>query len=318
MSRTIRRLFFDRVMNPSVALSIPISERLFKPLFRVALNARRSPTMQRQLLDTSARVIPPVPDQVIREIVLGGLPAERITVGPTQQGQAILYLHGGGYVTGSPRSHRGLTTSLAAAAAAEVYVLDYRLAPEHPCPAAVDDAVAAFRDLVTRGYDPESIAIAGDSAGGGLTVAAARVLIDEHDLRPAALGLISPWVDPAARQDDNGTDIVVSAAWSGQSADMYLGDGDPDDPRYAPGRGDLAGLPPTLVQIGRPEMLWQQVNDFATNLEAAGVDVTLSDLGRLWHVGHVAAPLMPAGAAAVDELGDYLAGHLTRTAGFTA
>ena len=298
---------------PAPALSIPASERLFKPAFRLALNARLAPAMQRRLLDASARLVPPLPDQVIRKIVLGGLPAERITVGPTQHSQAILYLHGGAYVTGSPRSHRGLTTSLAAAVRAEVYVLDYRLAPEHPCPAAVDDAVAAFRDLVTRGYEPESIAIAGDSAGGGLTVATARVLIDEYGLRPAALGLISPWVDPAARQDDNGTDIVVNAAWANQSAQMYLGDGDPDDPRYAPGRGDLRQLPPTLIQVGRPEMLLQQVTGFAADLEAAGVDVTLRDLGPLWHVGHVAAPLMPAAAAAVDDLGDYLGRHLTRS-----
>ncbi|HEY9314226.1 alpha/beta hydrolase [Williamsia sp.] len=300
-------------MTSTLTLSIPLSERLFKPAFRLGLNSRLPPAMQRRLLDASALLIPPVADRVIRQVSLGGRPAERVSVGPTQQGQTILYLHGGGYVTGSPRSHRGLTTSLAAAAGAELYVLEYRLAPEHPCPAAVDDAVAAFLELVTRGYDPESIAIAGDSAGGGLTVATTRVLIDDHGLRPAALGLISPWVDPAVRQVDNGTDIVVNAAWAAQSADMYLGDGDPDDARYAPGRGDLTGLPPTLVQVGRPEMLWQQATEFATKLEAAGVDVTLGDLGRLWHVGHVAAPLMPAAAAAVEELGDHLARHLIRT-----
>lgn len=300
---------------PLPALSIPVSEVLFKPVFRLALNARLSPSIQRKLLDASAVAIPPIPDQVIRQTTLAGRATERITVGPTHQGRAILYLHGGGYTVGSAKSHRGLTTSLARSAAAEVYVLDYRLAPEHPCPAAVNDAVAAFRDLMSRGYAPESIAIAGDSAGGGLSVATARVLIDEHDVTPAALGLISPWVDPAARQtdDDTGngaTDIVVNGAWSSQAADMYLGNGDPDDPRYAPGRGDLSGLPPTLVQIGRPEMLFDQVTEFSGKLQAAGVDSTLSDLGRLWHVGHVAAPLMPAARAAVEELGDFLSAHL--------
>ncbi|PYE12608.1 acetyl esterase/lipase [Williamsia limnetica] len=300
---------------PRLALSIPVSEVLFKPVFRLSLNARLSPSIQRKLLDASAFAIPPIPDQVIRQITLAGRATERITVGPTHHGRAILYLHGGGYTVGSAKSHRGLTTSLARAAEAEVYVLDYRLAPENPCPAAVNDAVAAFRDLMSRGYAPESIAIAGDSAGGGLSIATARILIDEHQITPAALGLISPWVDPAVRQskDDTGngaTDIVVNGAWSSQAADMYLGDGDPDDPRYAPGRGNLAGLPPTLVQIGQPEMLFDQVTEFAGKLRAAGVETTLSDLGRLWHVGHVAAPLMPAANAAVEELGDFLSAHL--------
>lgn len=297
-------------MSPRLALSIPATELLFKPVFRLALNARFSPAIQRRLLEASALPIPPVPDRVIRHITLGGRPTERVSVGATEHGRAILYLHGGGYTVGSPYSHRGLTASLARDADAEVYVIDYRLAPEHPCPAAVDDAVAAFRDLVSRGYRPESIAIAGDSAGGGLSVAAARVLIDEHGLHPAALGLISPWVDPAVRQDDNGTDIVVNSAWSRQAAELYLGDGDPDDQRYAPGRGDLRGLPPTLVQIGQPEMLFDQVTEFTHTLRDAGVETTLSDLGRLWHVGHVAAPMMPAADAAVNELGSFLAGHL--------
>lgn len=298
-----------------IRLSIPLTELLFKPVFRLSLNARLSPKTQRKLLDASALPIPPVPDRVIRHITVAGLPTERVTVGATEHGRAILYLHGGGYTVGSPYSHRGLTATLARAADAEVYVIDYRLAPEHPCPAAVDDAVAAFRDLVSRGYRPESIAIAGDSAGGGLTVAAARILIDEHGLRPAALGLISPWVDPAVRQADgdtgNGeTDIVVNSAWSVQAAEMYLADGDPDDRRYAPGRGDLTGLPPALVQIGRPELLFDQVTEFAGKLQSAGVETTLSDLGRLWHVGHVAAPMLPAADTAVNELGSFLAAHL--------
>jgi acetyl esterase/lipase len=221
-----------------------------------------------------------------------------------------LYLHGGAYIVGSPATHRALTTTLARAAGAEVYALDYRLAPEHPMPAAVDDSVAAYLALLDRGYSPESVAIAGDSAGGGLSVATARVLIDEHGITPAALGLISPWVNPSGVSVDHGRDIVVNLAWSRQGAAAYLGDGDPADPRYAPAVGPLEGLPPTLVQIGQRELLLEQVTEFVASLRAAGVEVTVSDLGPLWHVAHTAAPLVAEAAAAVDGLGQFLSDHL--------
>jgi acetyl esterase/lipase len=294
-------------------LSVPIGELIFRPMFGLTLNSRWSPATQRRLLELSARLVPPTRDSVIRPTRLGARAAERVSVGATEHHRAILYLHGGAYIVGSPSTHRALTSGVAKAAASEVYALDYRLAPEHPMPAAVDDAVAAYLALLGQGYTPESVAIAGDSAGGGLAVAAARLLIDVHGITPAALGLISPWVNPAAVSEDHGHDIVVNLAWSRQGAAAYLGDGDPADPRYAPAVGPLAGLPPTLVQIGRRELLLEQVTEFVASLRGAGVDVTESDLGALWHVAHTAAPLVIEAAAAVEQLGHYLSDHLQRS-----
>ncbi|MGK9270071.1 alpha/beta hydrolase [Williamsia muralis] len=291
-------------------LSVPAGELIFRPLFALTLNSRWSPQTQRKLLEMSTLLLPRVPHSVIRSVTLGDRSAERVSVGATEHGRAVLYLHGGAYIVGSPTTHRALTTTLARAAAAEVYALDYRLAPEHPMPAAVDDSVAAYLALLERGYSPESVAIAGDSAGGGLSVATARVLIDEHGVTPAALGLISPWVNPAGVAEDPGTDIVVNLEWSRQGAAAYLGDGDPTDPRYAPAVGPLDGLPPTLVQIGQRELLLDQVTEFVASLREAGVDVTASDLGPLWHVAHTAAPLVTEAAAAVDDLGRFLSDRL--------
>src|SRR5439155_13304557 len=143
-------------------------------------------------------------------------------------------LHGGGYTVGSPRLYRALAAYLSRSSGAVVYSLDYRLAPEHPYPAALDDAVAAFRALVSEhGFAPARIAIVGDSAGGGLAVAAARVLTDSG-LRPAALGLLSPWTDPADEAFTVRRDRVTNARWGKQSATAYRGSAGPTDPAFAP------------------------------------------------------------------------------------
>ena len=151
---------------------------------------------QRRWLDTVARLMPNPSGTVVRQVKLGGRPALRVSVGATERPRAVLHLHGGGYTVGSPRSHRGLAALLAEASGAVVYLPDYRLAPEHPFPAALEDAVSAAAEV---GALADEFAISGDSAGGGLAVATARRLADSGIARPAALALISPWVDPSAR-----------------------------------------------------------------------------------------------------------------------
>ncbi len=250
---------------------------------------------QRRWLDAAAGLLPLPTGTVIRPIRLGGRPGLRVSVGATERPRAVLHLHGGAYTVGSPRSHRGLAALLAAASSSVVYLSDYRLAPEHPYPAALQDAVLAAEELAGQ-Y--ERFAISGDSAGGGLAVATARRLADadaEADAgaaTPAALALISPWVDPGAPATDRRRDLVVREKWGRASATHYLAGGDLTDAGFAPGRGRLDGLPPTIVQIGRQEVLYQQVIEFAANLQAAGVPVQLTELPRLWHVGHVAAGLL--------------------------
>lgn len=278
------------------------------PIYRLGLNARVPVTLGRRIL--AAGGLPSIPPRgtVVRHVTLGGRPAERVTVGASERPRAILYLHGGGYTAGNPRLYRGLSIHLARAAEAVVYNLDYRLAPEHVYPAALDDAVAAFRELAAE-YGAERIAISGDSAGGGLTVAAARRLTD-IGLRPAALGLLSPWTDPADDEFRVARARGMNRAWGRASAVMYRAAADPRDPGYAPMYADLSGLPPMLIHTAPSELLYDQVHRFAAKARSAGVDVTLAEDPAWWHSIHVTAGILREATEAVTDLGSYLRANL--------
>ncbi|WP_430331650.1 alpha/beta hydrolase [Rhodococcus sp. ACT016] len=292
-------------MRP-IRLPLPLVEASLEPFYRLALNARLPFRVQRALLDLAAP-IQTLPDgTVVEKSILAGRPAERITVGATERRNAVLYLHGGAYTIGSLRTHRSLAAHLARESDSVVYTLDYRLAPEHPFPAGLDDAVAAFTELITvRGFEAGRVAVAGDSAGGGLALATARRLVDTG-VRPAALALISPWVDPGSRDAPFDRDVVVNTAWAYASAAAYLGDGDPSDPGYAPLLGPLDGLPPTAVHVGTREVLYPQIVDLAAELEAAGTRLHYVEYPRLWHVAHLQASLLGEAADAVADLGSFL------------
>lgn len=286
---------------------LPLVRAALRPMYRVALSPRLTYPMRQRLLELAAPIQTLPPGTVVQRTHLAGRPAERLTVGATERNTAVLYLHGGAYTAGSPTTHRSLAAHLAAATGSAVYVLDYRLAPDNPYPAALDDAVAAYLELVTElGVDAARTPIAGDSAGGGLAVATARRLADRHGITPAALGLLSPWVDPAARMVPFDRDTVLTTAWAFSSAAAYLGDGDPADPGYAPMHADLSGLPPTLIHVGTTEVLYPQVTEFARRLRAAGVDVRITEQPRLWHVAHLQASLVREAADAVVDLGAFL------------
>ncbi|MGJ0119085.1 alpha/beta hydrolase [Williamsia sp. MIQD14] len=293
-------------------LPIGVVEPLTRIMYRAMLHPRLPLSTQRTLADRALDVEPLPRDTVVRTLTVGGRPTERVTVGATETDTAVLFLHGGGYTLGSPHSHRHLGAHLAAVTGAAIHLVDYRLAPEDPYPAAVVDAVAAYRDLVdNHGWSPNRLAISGDSAGGGLSVATARRLLDDHGITPAALGLISPWVDPGDDTHETwSTDSVVNRGWSRFCADAYLGGGDPTDPGYAPLHGDLTGLPPTVIHIGRREALYAQVIRFAEKLRASGVEVDLLEFDRLWHVGHQQAGMLVEAADAVDHLGTFLRARL--------
>jgi len=292
-------------------LPLRLVRATLRPLYRLTLNARLPYSVQRRLLEAAAPIQPLPKGTVVRKIELGGRPAERVTVGATERPTAVLYLHGGAYTCASPATHRSLVAHLAAATGSVVYALDYRLAPEHPYPAALDDAVAAYIALITEhGLEAAKTPIAGDSAGGGLSVATARRLIDRHGVTPAALGLLSPWVDPGSRTVPFDRDVVINTAWAFASADAYLGSGDATDPGYAPLHGDLAGLPPTLIQVGTSEVLYPQIREFAEKLRAAGVELELTEQPELWHVAHLQAGLVREAAEAVNEVGAFLRRHM--------
>ena len=282
-------------------------------LYRIALNHRVSARLGRRVINASAGAMRVPRGTVLRHETLGGRPVERTTVGATERPTAILYLHGGGYTVGSPRLYRGCAAYLAKSSAAVVYNIDYRLAPEHPYPAALDDAVAAFRELVhVHGYEPARIAIAGDSAGGGLAVAAARVLVDEG-LRPAALGLLSPWTDPADEEFELTRDRVTNVRWGRACAVMYRGSASQTDPGYAPMHGSLDGLPPMLIHCSTVEMLYPQIERFAEKARASDVEVEFVAREDWWHSIHVLAGALAEATDAVTDVGAYLGRALGAT-----
>lgn len=281
-----------------------------RPFYWAVLNPRVPWSMQRRLMDIVSTV-QTVPGGVDRtEVRLAGRPAERLTPQGSSRG-AVLYLHGGAFTTGSPRTHRSLAAHLALASGADVFTLDYRLAPEHPYPAAVDDAVAAFVELTQRhGYSADEIAVAGDSAGGGVAAATVRRLIDEHGLTPGAMVLIAPSVDPGARDTRLGKDIVVRTAWAFPAADAYRGATPVDDPGFAPMHAQTAGLPPTFVTVGASEVLHDQVCAYVERLRAGGVEVEFVRSDVLWHVAQLQASLVKPAAESVSLMGAFIRAHL--------
>lgn len=269
------------------------------------MNVRLRWRVQRAVLEAAAALQVLPKNTRADPLNLGGRPAERVTVGSVESRCAVLYLHGGGYTVCSPATHRSLAAHLAEALGSVVYVPDYRLAPEHLYPAALDDAEAAFQELMSTGLAPEAVAVAGDSAGAGLALALAQRLRDRHGIRPAALGLIAPWSDPnetAARKRD----LVIDRRWSRASAQAYLGDGDPLDPGYAPLFGDMIRLPPTYVQADDGELLRAQCGRLVAALREAGVPTQFSVTRGLWHVAQLQAALVAPAAAVLREEAAFL------------
>ncbi|WP_182348146.1 alpha/beta hydrolase [Tomitella gaofuii] len=302
---------------PAFTLPPRLVETALRPVYRTILNDRMPVAGQRRLLDL-ASVVQPVVRGVRRDAVdLGGRPAERFTAVPPAGGgtapadtAAVLYLHGGGFVTGSPRTHRPLTARLARDTGAAVHSLDYRLAPEHPYPAAVDDAEAAFADLARQyGDDTASIAVAGDSAGGGIAAALARRLLDRGD-RPAALVLIAPAVDPGADPAMMTEDAVLRRGWIRFACDAYRGAAPAGDPGFAPLHADTRGFPPTYVQVGAREMLHDHAVRYVRSLRENGVDVTFDVSPVLWHVAQLQSGLVRQAAESVDAIAAFLRDRL--------
>jgi phosphinothricin tripeptide acetyl hydrolase len=264
---------------------------------------------KRAQYDRAERVFPVPPDVAIKAVPVPGA-AEWLEPPATRTGAAVLYLHGGGYVIGSPRSHRHLAAAIGRAARASVLLPDYRLAPEHPFPAAVDDAVAAYRWLLDRGHAPARMAVAGDSAGGGLTVATLLALREQGVPLPAAGVCISPWVDLTCGGASYGTkaasDPIVTRDGVMEMARAYVGGGDARAKLASPLFADLSGLPPLLIQVGSEEVLLDDAVVLAERAKAAGVEVTLDVWPGMIHVWHWFLPMLDEAQAAIDRIGDFV------------
>lgn len=269
---------------------------------------------RRAWLDSLSDVMPPPPGVLIDDDhTLGGRPASVTTPGQTGPG-TVLYLHGGAYVSGSLRSHRGLVGRLALAAKRTVHALDYRLGPEDPFPAAVDDTVAAFRELDAAGAGP--IALAGDSAGGGLVLAALLALRDQGGTQPAAAVALSPWADLTQSGDSYDTradvDPMLSRDTLGETAALYLGGADPTDPLASPMLGDLSGLPPVMIEVGDDEVLLDDACTVAERITATGGQVTLEVWPEMLHVFQAFPPdVVPEADQSLLRVGRFLEAHLT-------
>jgi epsilon-lactone hydrolase len=253
-----------------------------------------------------------VPDRVSWQPVdAGGVPAIWAIPHHGVLDRVVLYLHGGGYVIGSARIYERFTGHLANAVGCRVLSLDYRLAPEHPHPAAVEDACAAYRWLLGQGILPEHVAVAGDSAGGGLTVAALLKVRDDGLPLPACAVPISPWIDlegtGGSMKDKAEVDLLVELDGLLTMAAHFLGpDGDRRDPLAAPLHADFTGLPPLYVQVGEDETLLDDSVRLAELATKVGVDVTLEVFPEMQHVFQTACGAVPEATAAVAKIGAWL------------
>lgn len=230
------------------------------------------------------------------------------------QPPTVVYLHGGGFVVGSPRSHRQTAARLAQAAGARALLVDYRLAPEHPYPAALADVLSVWRRLLGDGADPRRLLLAGDSAGGGLAVLAMSRMARQGLAPPAAAVVISPWVDYAgttASLDANAhLDPTVQRPGLEKMAALYLDGADPWHPEVTPLRADLRALPPLLIQAGGAETLVDDARRLESRARAAGVSVQLEIWPQMIHAWHVFAARLEEAQQALEEAGHFLAGHV--------
>jgi acetyl esterase/lipase len=256
----------------------------------------------------------------IRRSALGGCQAEWISPddapGDSGDGAVVLYLHGGGYCIGSLDTHRGLAARIALATGCTVVTIAYRLAPEHRFPGALEDACAAYQELLTAGRRPGRIAIAGDSAGGGLTVATVLALRSDRTPLPAAMACLSPWVDltQSAPTYESLADVdpMVSKEGLDVMAAAYLGETDAHSELASPLFADnLGDLPPVLIEVGEHEVLLDDSLRLAERIRADGGSVTLTVWPELIHVFQAfPGPLVPEADQSITAIGSFLAGHL--------
>ena len=267
----------------------------------------------RRALEQSSGRLRPAPDVRWSAVDAGGIPGEWMLAPGAEAERVVLYLHGGGYVGVSPVSHRGLTGEVSRTARARVLAIDYRLAPEHPFPAAVDDAVAAYTWLLGQGVSPRRLAIAGDSAGGGLTISTLLTLRERGLPLPAVAACMSPWVDLEGMGSTIKThahlDPLLKATGIVPMARHYVGpDGDLRHPICSPIHADLSGLPPLLVQVGGREVLLDDAVRLVDRVRAAGGSAELEVWDHMIHVWQIFR-FLPESRRAVERLGAFIRQH---------
>jgi acetyl esterase/lipase len=283
------------------------------------LNARErpenpTPEMIRERFNKLATFFPLPGDATVEPVDAGGVPAEWVSA-PGAGETVIQYVHGGGYVIGSAADYRTLAYGLSKASGARVLNVDYRLAPEHPFPAAIDDSVAAYGWLTgAGGAKPGQTAIAGDSAGGGLTLASLLAIRDGGGVLPAAGISISPWADLEMTGESMQTKAAVDPLIQHEQliwfSDHYLNGADPKNPLASPIHAELGGLPPLLILVGSAETLLDDSHRIADRAKTAGVDTTLEVWDNMIHIWPYFAPMLSEGRDAIERIGGFVKDRL--------
>ena len=267
-------------------------------------------TESRAMFEQMAGAFPAPQGVSSNPVDAGGIAGEWITAPGARPDRIIYWLHGGGYCIGSINTHRALVAGISAASGARALVIDYRLAPEHPFPAAVEDAVSGYLWLLSTGVDPAQIIIGGDSAGGGLTMATLLALKGGDKPLPAAAVCISPWTDMTMTGESlvskAEADPMIAQDGITRVRDAYVGTSDPHEPLASPIYADLSGLPPLLIQVGENEVLLDDSTRLAERAKAAGVDVTLEAWPDMIHVWHFFAAILPEGQQAIERIGEFV------------
>jgi epsilon-lactone hydrolase len=265
----------------------------------------------REKMRGAGKLSPGIPgDVILTPLCISGVDCEWVSLQGSDVKRVLMYFHGGGYVFGGFDSHRDIAWRLAQATGARVLLVDYRLAPENPFPAAVEDATSCYRWLLDEGYEAGHIMMGGDSAGGGLTVATLVNVKNLGLVQPSAAVLMSPWVDLSASGEsvevNETTDPVLSAAALRSCAALYLGELDKKAPLASPLFADLSGLPPVLVQVGSTELLLSDAQRLVEKINQAGGTALLEVWPKMPHVFQVFAARIPEGKDAIRKLGDFL------------
>jgi acetyl esterase/lipase len=290
---------------------------------RALLSSKPRPVgwqQRRQRIEEVGSVWPVAEDIVLERIDIDGMPGEWSIAPDSDPSRVLLYFHGGGYCSGSILSHRRLVTEAGRSAKVRTLAVEYRLAPEHPFPAALEDALSAWRFLLASGIAAGQIAVGGDSAGGGLTVALINRLRDAGEQVPGCAWLISPWTDLTLSGSTLATrdavDPIIHKAYLAELADAYLPpDMDRRDARASPLFADLSGLPPTLIQVGACETLLEDSTRFAAAAGAANAAVTLQIWPDMIHAFPMWNAHLEPGRRALAEAGEFIRRQLLRETG---
>lgn len=281
---------------------------------RPALSPKTPVKLQRLCSDAASAIVLGPRGYKTKKQTIAQVPTVHIQPKTTKSGLGILYLHGGGYVVGSSKSHTKLAAQIGNAAQAQVWLPEYRLAPEHPSPAALEDVIAVYKALLAQGQDPKKLMIAGDSAGGGLSLSTAIALRDAGLPLPAVLVLLSPWVDLSLSGSTMKThatqDAMLSKDWLAWCANNYCGQKSLTDPTCSPLYADLTGLPPILIHVGTEEVLLDDAKRLAEQAKNCDISTNLRVYDKVGHVFQFHAGILKESDDSIKRIGQFIDKHM--------